>query len=349
MPASSFPRSPRGLLAIAATLALAALAVRVQTRWAERANPPRGRLLDVDGVAMHVMEYSSSAPQTLVLLHGNGLTGEDFDVAGLVALAGPRWRVISIDRPGFGHSGRPKGRRFDPETQADLVHGALQQLQVGPAVVLGHSLGAQVALALALRHPEWVRSLVLASGYYRPSAAISPWLTGGAALPVVGTVWRNTLAPLVGRLAWPLVARRLFAPAPVTSSFREGLPLGLVLRPSQLRATAIDSLGMFAAARRLGRQLRDLHVPAVIVAGSDDRLLSSAWHSQWLQRHLPGSRLHMVAGVGHMVHHSATAEVMNAVEEAEALLPQPAQALIGDPHEALRAGVATPGITPPRL
>jgi hypothetical protein len=92
-----------------------------------------------------------------VLLHGNGTMGEDFDISGLVGHAAARYRVIVFDRPGYGHSERPPGRRFGPEEQADLVHAALLRLDVpllaGPALpglgaLMRHTVSPLLARAL---------------------------------------------------------------------------------------------------------------------------------------------------------------------------------------------------------
>ena len=81
-----------------------------------------------------------------------------------------------------------------------MLHAALAQLGVKQAVVVGHSMGAMVALALALDYPEDVRRLVLLGGYYYPSARIDAVLTAPVALPVLGDVMRYTVTAISARL-----------------------------------------------------------------------------------------------------------------------------------------------------
>src|SRR5688572_23347411 len=155
----------RNLLRIGgAALALAATAGYVQRRAAraERTHRPLGRFITVDGVRLHYLDEGDGPP--LVLLHGLGSMVEDFVLSGLVREAGKRYRVIAIDRPGYGHSERPRRLRFGAAAQAGLVRKALQALDVHRPIVLGHSWGTLVAVALALDHPEVPCSLVLASG-----------------------------------------------------------------------------------------------------------------------------------------------------------------------------------------
>ena len=141
---------------------------RQLARKAERDNPPTGRFVEVNGVQVHYREYGQGEP--LVLLHGNGTMIQDFEVSGLSDKAAKNHRVIAIDRPGFGHSSRPRGSIWTPDAQADLIHAVLQKIGVSKATILGHSWGTSVAIAFALKYPQAVKALVLASGYYYPSA-----------------------------------------------------------------------------------------------------------------------------------------------------------------------------------
>jgi pimeloyl-ACP methyl ester carboxylesterase len=99
--------------------------------------------LEVNGLRLHYVERGSGAP--LVLLHGNGSMIQDFESSGLIDLAAKNYRVIVFDRPGFGHSDRPRNVVWTPAAQAELVNSALDRLGVSHAIVLGHSWGASVA------------------------------------------------------------------------------------------------------------------------------------------------------------------------------------------------------------
>jgi pimeloyl-ACP methyl ester carboxylesterase len=147
-----------------------------------------------------------------VLLHGNGSMIQDFESSGLLAMAAKKYRVIAFDRPGFGHSERPRATIWTPEAQADLIHAALSMIGISRVIVLGHSWGASVATALALKYPQDVGGLVLTSGYYYPSVRADVVLASGPAVPVIGDVMRYTLAPILGRMMWPLVLRKILGP-----------------------------------------------------------------------------------------------------------------------------------------
>jgi len=321
----------------AAVLGVCAAIVQRQTRRAEQAFPPRGRFVTVDGVRLHfTVRGRDDAPQTVVLLHGNGTMAEDFDISGLAKQASERYRIIVFDRPGYGHSERPLGRRFGPVQQADLIHAALTRLGVVDPVVLGHSFGALVALLMGLRHPRDLGSLVLVSGYYFPSLRLDVPLLAGPALPVVGALLRHTLSPLLSRLFWPALVKRQFSPAAATPSFKQRYPVSLALRPSQLRASASDMVAQIRAALAWRDRYRELQVPAVLVAGAGDRQLSTRWHSSRLHGQLERSWLRVIEGSGHMVHHTATPQLVAAIDQAAGMVWD--RSLLLRPPMGLKAG-----------
>lgn len=187
-------------LAVASTLAIAAIAAaallnRHLSKKAEQNNPPTGRFVEVGGVRLHYVERGNGV--VVVLLHGNGSMIQDFESSGLIDLAANEFRVIAFDRPGFGHSDRPRGKVWTPDAQADLIAHALAKLGIYKAIVLGHSWGASVAAAMGIRHPELVCALVLASGYYYPSLRPDAVASLGPALPLVGDVLSHTVSPSV--------------------------------------------------------------------------------------------------------------------------------------------------------
>lgn len=300
-------------LAAAGILAATAVANHQLARRAEQHNPPVGRFINVDGVRLHYLERGEGPP--LVLLHGNGSMIQDFLSSGLVDLAARQYRVIVFDRPGYGHSSRPRGRVWSPQAQADLFRRALERLGVSRAVVLGHSWGASVAVAMALNHPQMVRGLVLASGYYYPTARVDMALLSGPAVPLLGDVSRYTIAPIASRIIWPLLLRKIFGPAPVPAKF-QAFPEEMAVRPSQIRSEAAESALLIPSATAMCKHYADLTMPVAIVAGAEDRLIDTAAQSRRLHQAIAQSSLHLVPGCGHMVHQTSPEAVMAAIKAA---------------------------------
>ena len=288
------------------------LIVRARAKQAEDAHPPLGRFVEADGVRLHYIECGAGEP--LVIFHGNGSMAEEFILSGFVTLAAQHFRVIVFDRPGYGYSERPHSKVWTPAAQADLLIGALAQIGVDRVIALGHSWGASVAIAAALRHPDAVRGLVLESGYYYPSPRADLALFSIAALPLIGDVLRYTAYPLTARLLWPIMRRNLFSPAAVAPSF-ERFPSSMAMRPSQLHASAAESALMVPNAAVLQRHYRKLRMPIAIIAGIGDRMVDVDGQSRRLHGEVLQSSLHLVEECGHMVHYTAPHRVLAGLEE----------------------------------
>jgi len=300
-----------GLLS-AATLAAAYLVVRTQSARAERQHPPSGRFVDVDGVRLHYIEQGEGP--ALVLLHGNMVMADDFRCSGLLERLAQTYRVIAFDRPGFGYSNRPRDVSWTPDAQAQLLHHALRKLGAGEYLVLGHSWGTLVALAMAMQQPERVQGLLLLSGYYYPGPRLDVPVAAMPAIPLLGDLMRYTVSPLLGRLVWPLTAKAMFSPDTVPESFRSESPW-MLLRPSQVRAMASEAALMIPGAAVLEGRYGELRMPATIMAGEDDRVIDPHSHSERLQKTLPDSELTLLPDMGHMLPHLAQEAIADAIDE----------------------------------
>lgn len=126
------------------------------------------RLLAPDGVPADVAEFTHAGAtlvfedfgtgiRPIVLLHGIGM-GRSVYVDVVSHLDG---RIIGIDLPGFGEAPEPE-RTLTMERHADLVAALLRDRGVTDAVLLGHSMGTQIGVEVAVRHPDLVSGLVMA-------------------------------------------------------------------------------------------------------------------------------------------------------------------------------------------
>jgi pimeloyl-ACP methyl ester carboxylesterase len=195
-----------------------------------------------------------------------------------------------------------------------LIKTALAKIGVSNAIVLGHSWGASVAAALALKYPGLVRGLVLASGYYYPTARPDVGAMGVPALPIVGDILSHTVSPLLSRVIWPLMMKKIFGPRSVPEKFG-AFPKEMALRPSQIRASASESALMIPDAFILRGQYADMKMPVVIIAGEEDKLIDIDTQSARLHSDISQSRFHRLAGDGHMIQQTATDQVMAAITE----------------------------------
>lgn len=312
-------RHGRTVACVVGALGALALVNHLVARKAERRHPPEGAFVEVDGVRLHYSDRGTGSP--VVLIHGNMVTGDDYNTSGVAELLLKTHRVIIFDRPGFGYSDRPRGRMWTAGEQAELLHKALRLLGIERPAVVGHSWGAIVALALAERHPTDTAGLVLLSGYYFWTLRPDVLLVAPGAIPLVGDILRYTVSPLFGWLMMPLLKRVLFSPARVPARFQEEYSPAMALRPSQIRATSMDGALMIPGALDLRASYEVLSMPVVIIAGDGDKVVSKR-SAERLHAEIKASDLQIVPGAGHMVHHLAPRRVVAAVEAVTVASPE---------------------------
>lgn len=315
-PRPSAARTAGVLLAAAA--AATAVWVRERARQAEHDHPPQGRFIHIDGVRLHYLLREESRGSPVVLLHGNAVTLADFQASGLFDRLAARHTVLAFDRPGFGHSTRPRDRHWTPQVQAELLHRAIEALGVHRPVLVGHSLGTLVALAMASEYPASVAGLVLLGGYYYPSARLDSVLMAPVALPVLGDVLRHTVTAVSARLMLDRMARAMFAPHRVPPQFFGEMAREMLVRPVQLRANAEDGACMVPQARALSAHYARLRLPVTVMAGAEDGLVDREAQSARLHGEIVGSELLIVPGAGHMLHYAAPDAVAQAVDRMSA-------------------------------
>jgi pimeloyl-ACP methyl ester carboxylesterase len=252
----------------------------------------------------------------LVLLHGNGSMIQDFESSGLIDLAAKTHRVIAFDPPGFGHSERPRGKVWTAEAQADLIYLALERLGISRSTVLGHSWGASVAIAFAISYPSAVRRLVLASGYYYPTLRADAAGMSMPAIPLAGDVLSLSISPIISRLMWSRLTRKIFEPASVPKKFA-AFPRELAVRPSQIRASAVDPALMIPKAIEFRHRYKTLKMPVGIIAGEGDRIIDIDQQSARLHQDIPHSKFYRIPAAGHMVHQTAPHAMMAAINNFE--------------------------------
>ena len=214
-------------------------------------------------------------------------------------------RVIAVDLPGHGESDPLPG--VSVEEYAAVVAEFLIALECGPVVVIGHSLGGAIALALAARHPELVRGLVLIASCVK--------------LPLVDSVGERLVAYLPGplrRLVFFSMAKKvLFAPQAPADAIEIAMRDLRACRPetimSDVRAARAMDLTEPAAA---------LDVPTLVLAGARDRLTTPAL-AAGLSALIRGSWLRLADGAGHMLPMEAPEWVNREIATFVASLAEP--------------------------
>lgn len=240
------------------------------------------------GAGFHAVSGSSDDLSPAVLIHGAGGSHLDWPPE-LRRL--PRRRTYAVDLPGHGRSPLPGRQSIDH--YADWLAGWAQRLDLPPAVFIGHSMGAAVALALEGCIPDRVVALIL--------------IGFGTHVPGLSLV-REDLSKAPADVL-PHLVDRMYGPS-VPPEIRQ---LGLRrLRQVDARVMAGDLAAIDAFVRCL--RLATLPAPALIVAGVEDQMTPAAGAID-LHHCLPGSELVLIEYAGHMMTFEQTAQTMAAIEE----------------------------------
>jgi len=303
------------VLATLAGLALTlALATQVGAALVQRAHPRQGRMVEVAGAALHIVESGTgdAAAPPVVMLHGASSNLEVMRPLG-ERLAQDH-RVLLLDRPGHGWSGREELSDATPGPQARMISQALQNLGVGPAILVAHSWSGALALRIALDHPERVAGLVMLAPVAYPWPGGVSQYNYVVTTPVVGPLLAHTITLPLGLMLADSGARGLFVPEAMPATFVKDSATRLLLRPREFLCNAWDLVSLRAAMAEQAPRYASIAVPITIIAGDADKTVSTHIHSQPLARTAPNTRLIVLAGVGHMIQYAAPDLVVSEIE-----------------------------------
>ena len=296
---SLLPFVAGGALVAVAGGVLAAFTALTARRVA-RALPPEGTFVEVDGARLHVVDQGTGP--AVVMIHGLAGQGRHFTHSLTERLAGDH-RLVVVDRPGAGWSQAAPGASQAVRAQAAVIAAMMRKLDLGRALVVGHSLGGAVALALALDHPDAVGGLALIAPLTQPvrDAQLSPVFRAlTVASPAVRGIIAWTLAAPAAMARGGQALATVFGPEPVPADFgvRGGGLLGL--RPEAFESSSRD---LQAAAQDLPGMVErypSLAIPVGVLYGDGDRLLDPDLHGRGLAAQVPGLDLQVAPG-GHML------------------------------------------------
>ena len=261
---------------------------------------------------LHLESVGEGEPE-LVLVHGFGASSHSWRK--WVPFLKARHRLHLVDLMGFGKAGAPAGGDYTPRAQAARLVEVLRRIRGSSLVLVGHSLGAAVAVLAALRIRDEggaipLKGLILVSGAVYPQK-LPPYLSMARSRPL-------------GDL--------LFLPTPPRWAMKRGLR-GIVHDPTTVDMEQVEGYrdpfrrfrrrrAVLRAARqldvaegeRLAARLRELVHPALLVWGREDPVIPLEMGER-LSRELPRARLTVLDGVGHLPPEEAPEASMEAVLE----------------------------------
>ncbi|MGH9135421.1 MAG: alpha/beta fold hydrolase [Acidimicrobiales bacterium] len=257
-----------------------------------------GDVVTPDGGRLHIEECGAGRP--VVLLHGHGShLGIFAPLATRLAAAGRR--VVAVDHRGFGRSSAAPPT-FGFAGLVDDAAAVLDELDLRDAVVVGHSMGGVVALGLAVERAEVVADRVSALVLINSSAR------GPANRPLprakaVALDWSWT--ELVGRHPRHglVLTRANFGVEARRSHVVAAREIGFASPAARRQGLTRRLLGI-----DLTERLGDVQVPVLVLAGAADRVVAPI-ESERIAELVPGARLEVFRGAGHMLPIERSAQV----------------------------------------
>lgn len=206
----------------------------------------------------------------IVLLHGSPGSRRDWDQ--LIESMSGTWRIIALDRPGYGYSGGASPVAASIAGNARVIGALIESEAPEGAIVVGYSHAGGVAILLAAMRPALIRGLVLVASIGSPHAILpSDFIT---ALPLLGGAFSFFLLRLFATLAPGALARvaSVSGPAPDTEVVSEMIRRSVA--PRRVWKTYVrEARSMIEAADEVQATLALIKAPALVVAGEDDAMV----------------------------------------------------------------------------
>src|ERR1700730_10641259 len=296
-------------------------------RKVEAAVPPCGQFIEIDGQRLHYVDTGGTAP-AMVMIHGLGGTRWNYTYALVGKLSG-EFRVIAVDRPGSGYSARPDDAPAKLTAQAATLAKFIRALGLKQPLLVGHSLGGALSLAIALDHPDCAGALALIAPLTQVQDDVPEPFHGLVVnSPVMRKIIAWTLAiPMSIRNA-PKLLKIVFGPDAVPADYptRGGGLLGL--RPKSFCNTSSDLVAVNDDLPGMMKRYGGLSIPLGMLFAKGDRILDYRRQGEAMNPQCPALDLVLMDEHGHMLPVTApdrTADLIRAVA-ARLWLPRVASA-----------------------
>lgn len=273
----------------------------------------RAKQVQIDSLQLNYVEAGNG--ETLVMIHGLG--GNASHWKRNIETLSKKFHCIAVDLPGYG--GSSKVERAEADTQldfyADAIASLLKKMKVSKALVMGHSMGGQVSMILALKYPALVNKLVLVApaGLETFTAAEANVLTGYATTAfymaqdsaAITKSYRANFFRMPDAAAILINERIALKQCAGFEAYCRQIPMGVK--------------GMLA--HPVAAELKKIGQPVLVLFGEQDALIPNKFLHPSLTvtavaakaRSIPGSTIQLIPEAGHLLQYEKPEAVNEAV------------------------------------
>lgn len=266
-------------------------------------------VISVNGVRVHYVE--AGVGPAVVLIHGNAGSVDDFSYRAVRVLCG-EFKTVAIDRPGHGKSDRLTKDPARLESQAKLLHDTLAALGIRRPILIGHSWGASLALAYAIRYQDDISSMVLlAPAAYAEKEQDAWWVKVLVKPPIIGDLSLAVGKRLFGKRMLKRELKRAFYPQTVPADYLRSAYAWLSQK--HLRSYLEDEWNLNAGLKAISKRYSEIHVPLVIVTGDSDQVVPAQANAYRLKAEISQSQLVELKHAGHQIPQTEPQSIRNAL------------------------------------
>jgi pimeloyl-ACP methyl ester carboxylesterase len=279
-------------------IVLSAIFTKLTSRKIKRSIPKFGKTTVLQDAEIHWYESGQGKP--IIMLHGLAGNLRNFTYA-LVGKLDQDYRVIAIDRAGCGWSTRSKSECATLQEQARIISEFIDKEQIKRPLIVGHSLGGAIALALALEYKNKISGLALICPATQVIDKIPDMFKSlNISSPLIRFFVAHTFSSLIGILTRKETFKVAFAPEMICDDFSIKGGGDFALSSEAFIRTSEDLIFAQSSAPSLVGREKELEVYTEVLFGEDDEILNAKLHGEKFSQ-LSGSKLTMLPGKGHML------------------------------------------------
>jgi pimeloyl-ACP methyl ester carboxylesterase len=267
----------------------------------------------VNGIKVHYKQKGEGEP-SLMLLHG--FAGSLYSWEKNLKPISKLGRTFSYDRPAFGLTERPLAKNWVGENpygtagQVEMLKGLMDTLGIPEAVLIAHSAGGTIAMAMALKYPERVKALILVAPAVYMYSPVPGWAV-----------------PYLNKKAIRLFGQALIHP---TRQFTRRILKNVWHDPRLISDEIVSGyekpfhalhweaglweFSMAPHVKNIWKRTDELKMPVLVIAGDDDRVVSTR-HSRRLAEITPGAEFVLIPECGHIPNEEKPELFMRAVDQ----------------------------------